>query len=195
MPAGNRDRPVVSVLQHDHPWHSWEPQVTESKPAWGPTEGPPLHLIRVPTFTLEMVVVPVTVTRAETAFLPPPQPPRRSRRRRATPAQESTSFPPHSACSAPCAADAKADREADAPQEDEHTAHAVTVMDGDEHHDPEREQSKAGHKPEGYEALPAVVDGRTVIRLRFSPPLQGASGVIPGLWPRRRFADRPESSA
>jgi hypothetical protein len=38
--------------------------------------GPPLHLSRVPTFTFEIVVVPVTVMEPETALLPEPQPAR-----------------------------------------------------------------------------------------------------------------------
>lgn len=72
------------------------------------------------------------------------------------------------------AADAKADREASDPQEDEHTADTVPVVDGDEHRDAEPKQGKTGHKPEGDKALPAIVDRRTVIRPRMCRPPQGA---------------------
>lgn len=62
----------------------------------------------------------------------------------------------------------------------------MPVMDSDGHCDPESEQGKTGCKPESDEALPPIVDGRTVIRLRIvSPALRAASGVIPENWPRR----------
>jgi hypothetical protein len=83
-------------------------------------------------------------------------------------------------------ADAETDHEASDPREDEDTADAVPVLDSDKHRDPDSEQSKTGHKPESDEALPTLVDGRTVIRLRIvSPALRAASGVIPEHWPRR----------
>jgi len=41
------------------------------------------------------------------------------------------------------------------------------IAAGDEKAD---EQRKTGHKPEGNEALPAVVDGRTVVRVREEAP-------------------------
>jgi hypothetical protein len=65
-----------------------------------------------------------------------------------------------------CPAYAEADRKAYEPEEDQHTADAVTIVDTDEHSDSYSGQGNACHKPESDEALPTVVDGRTVIRAR-----------------------------
>jgi hypothetical protein len=78
--------------------------------------------------------------------------------------------------------DDEADREANDPRKANDCTEAVSVVDGGEHSDSEAEQDKAGYKPEGDKALPAIVDDRTVIGL---PPrclvrraLEGKSEVL-----------------
>jgi hypothetical protein len=82
-----------------------------------------------------------------------------------------------------CPAYAEADREAHDPQEDQHTADAVTVMDGDEHSDSYSDQGNACYKPESDEPLPTVVDGRTVVRARICRASTERLRVIPEHWP------------
>jgi hypothetical protein len=58
----------------------------------------------------------------------------------------------------------------------------MTVMDGDEHRDPDSEQGETRYEPEGDEALPAFVDGRTVVRpnsTREDRRLGQCSGMTP----------------
>jgi hypothetical protein len=89
------------------------------------------------------------------------------------PVQGSPSLARRSLCSATRASEADADRDANDPDQDENTAHAVPVVDGDEHRDSESDQGKTGQEPEGDVALPTLVDVCTVVGLRtLSPPPQ-----------------------